>query len=482
MPITFRHDAAAGLIGSFAAGQAAGRRRNQKYSMALLMQNQRDRFRLGALGAARGVRGRAGAAGNQIVGFHDPLADNDQLEAGDRRRNAAARRARARKERIAARRGVSPGSSFGVVPESSRRIPITQDDIDQKREDDLLRDKLQRENDIWTKENEAAHLARRREFNLKRLEGGDYAESQVTDAQGIMAEMDAIRADKGLTEEERVEQLIPRQAALDDILDDPQGAGMTEADVLGQNQYGDAWEGKGLNEIPWVVNDQGQLDLPKWLDPADLPNDKRIALGMRPLDDSAEQDKQAAKDKQAEDDFIIKRYNEYRKEVADENYAGPLPKGDDDAAFEQAQKDWAHEQRRRAELNAAGQPDGQAEGGLIPGQAGQQPMRRPGDPGLGDLDTGAPGAIDLEPDPVAPQPAPELPNPNMAGLEPGVLEAPAVSNAGFDLDSLRPQKFAHPDMQDAPGQLSGEEFNKAWKALNPGQSLRGPDGRIYIKR
>lgn len=46
MAITFRHDAAAGLIGSFAAGQAAGRRRSQKYVFDVLQRRQDQRFQL----------------------------------------------------------------------------------------------------------------------------------------------------------------------------------------------------------------------------------------------------------------------------------------------------------------------------------------------------------------------------------------------------------------------------------------------------
>ena len=78
MGITFRHDAAAGLIGAYGAGLAANQRRKQKYMMDIL-EKQRDRnSRLGGVSnrnGRSGVRGGAGG-GDQLGGrWVDPMVE-----------------------------------------------------------------------------------------------------------------------------------------------------------------------------------------------------------------------------------------------------------------------------------------------------------------------------------------------------------------------------------------------------------------------
>ncbi len=276
MGITFRHDAPAGLIGSYAAGQAAERQRRQKYAMAGLLQQQRHRQRMGELGARRGVRGRAMAPPGGQLG-DDPIADDPTLDAGERRRRAAARRARARKGRL----GIDIPSEW----QQGEFIPQAAIDRQQKLIDEQRK---------WDQENKVRADDLRKEgrkSNLKRLTGGDYSPAQVTDAQGIMSDLDAIRADKGLTDEEQQTQFAIEQAKLDEILNKPEGAGLTARDEAGQETYGDAWEGDGLNKLPWEFSG-GELKLPNWISVDDLPDEARAAMGLRPLDNSASAQKQ----------------------------------------------------------------------------------------------------------------------------------------------------------------------------------------------
>ena len=215
MPITFRHDAAAGLIGSFAAGQAAGRRRNQKYSMALLMQNQRDRFRLGALGAARGVRGRALAPEGQLG--PDPLADDPTLTPKERRILAARRRARERKIRL--------GKD---VPFEIRQNFIPQAQIDRQNE----LDDEQRENDredFIRGETRGFAVADKRAaaeqgvrntglaFDRRQLDEGPYSEDQKARGNKALTARGLIGINTGLSESERQAELAKQQAILDEI-------------------------------------------------------------------------------------------------------------------------------------------------------------------------------------------------------------------------------------------------------------------------
>jgi len=120
MGITFRHDAAAGLIGAYAAGQSARRRRGQKYAMDMLQKQQQHRQRM----RATGVKRRA-LAGPQAEGqWNDPLAPAG-LEGQDAVTQRAQRRGRARKYRM--------GKD---VPAEWQPQFTSQDEIDAKREQD----------------------------------------------------------------------------------------------------------------------------------------------------------------------------------------------------------------------------------------------------------------------------------------------------------------------------------------------------------
>ena len=113
MGITFRHDAAAGLIGAYAAGQSSGRRRRSKYGMG-------RRQRMLPTGATR----RA-VAGKQPEGqWADPLAQ-PKLEGQDAVTQRARRRARARKYRM--------GKD---IPAEWQPTFTSQDEIKAKREQD----------------------------------------------------------------------------------------------------------------------------------------------------------------------------------------------------------------------------------------------------------------------------------------------------------------------------------------------------------
>ena len=283
MAITFRHDAAAGLVGSFAAGEAAGRRRNQKYSMALLMQNQRDRNRLRALGGVRGGRARAFAPEGQFE--PDPLADDPTLTPKDRRIIAARRRARERKIRL--------GKD---VPFDIRQNFIPQAQIDRQNE----LDDEQRENDredlirgetrgfAVADKRAAAEQAVRNTglaFDRKQLNDGPYSEDQKARGNKALTDRGLIGTNTGLSESERQAELAKQDAILDEIRNDPQGvAAQTPIDRanenLGlfdpdQNRFVSSEEA-GPNAYPVPIND-GQPNFSQ----AQTPDDGSAARSLR---------------------------------------------------------------------------------------------------------------------------------------------------------------------------------------------------------
>ncbi len=106
MAIRFEHQAGAGLIGAFAAGQAARSRRGQKYAMDMMMQNRRHQQVMqqrmagayGRYGLGRGRRGGGGAGGGgRLI---DPLAADSPLALSDPVQHKAALQARGRKSRL----------------------------------------------------------------------------------------------------------------------------------------------------------------------------------------------------------------------------------------------------------------------------------------------------------------------------------------------------------------------------------------------
>ena len=73
MAIRFQYQVPAGMVGAYASGQAGARRRQRKYEIDLLSQQQRHAQRMAELAARRGALGRRGAAGGggRLV---DPLS------------------------------------------------------------------------------------------------------------------------------------------------------------------------------------------------------------------------------------------------------------------------------------------------------------------------------------------------------------------------------------------------------------------------
>ena len=78
MPIRFKHQASAGLIGAYASGQAASRSRGKKYALGMAMQQQRYEQRMAERMAAFGQRNRlagGGGGAGQLAGkWIDPTA------------------------------------------------------------------------------------------------------------------------------------------------------------------------------------------------------------------------------------------------------------------------------------------------------------------------------------------------------------------------------------------------------------------------
>ena len=62
MAIRFQYQVPAGMVGAYASGQAGARRRQRKYEIDLLSQQQRHAQRMAELAARRGALGRRGAA------------------------------------------------------------------------------------------------------------------------------------------------------------------------------------------------------------------------------------------------------------------------------------------------------------------------------------------------------------------------------------------------------------------------------------
>lgn len=137
MGIRFVHQAGAGMIGAFAAGQAASKRRGQKYALDRMQQQQQHQNRMqerlagskyrGALGGGRRGGGMAGGMGGRWV---DPVAASASPNVNVQRN--AQYRAAARAGRL----GQAPRQT-DLLPQFQSQAEVEQQELaaEQKRED-----------------------------------------------------------------------------------------------------------------------------------------------------------------------------------------------------------------------------------------------------------------------------------------------------------------------------------------------------------
>jgi hypothetical protein len=137
MGITFRHDAAAGLIGAYAAGQAENKRRNQRYANEMLLRGSRYAPRMRVPRVAGGLRGQAAAAPQgQWV---DPVEENFLLTDEEKRERRVQQRAQGK--------AYARKSRLGKAPVRGDLMPYfeSQDVIDQRNEAEAARVQRQQE-------------------------------------------------------------------------------------------------------------------------------------------------------------------------------------------------------------------------------------------------------------------------------------------------------------------------------------------------
>lgn len=481
MAIRFRHEAAAGLIGAYAAGEAESRRRAEKYSLAMLMEQLRYNQRLGVLGARQGALGaRAGAVPRPLGQWNDPLAlgggqDLSQVELN------AARRARDRKARL----GVPIPSQWQPTYTSPWEIEQQQKQAEQQqkwaheeqvrqgewerkgawRQEEWKREDAWRKQQLEQKEGAAATTAEGRvraegrAFSRRQLEEGPYSDEQRRAANKILTEMELARSDKKLSPEEQAAAVAIKQAEFDKILANPTGVpNKTALDRARQNMLLFDPDRKDF-----VRRDEAGPNA--FVVPTDPDGNPDWGHAQTP-------DPAAEKEQKKKDDAVIKKYNEYRKEAAKPDYEGPLKGKDDDELFILAQKDIAHEERRRAELGAIRQ---NKPGGAAP------PVTRPGP---NDLISPEPGPNDLfTPMPNAPPTAPSglvvpLPNAKPRRAEDPSLIAP-MPNAKPVTQAER-QNLTRP-LTGATGRPLPTGFPAGSQWVGD-EGIRLPDGRIIRRK
>jgi hypothetical protein len=270
MAIRLRHDAAAGLIGAYVAGQ-----------------NRRRRYYRPPFQMRRPVQQQAMQP--EIVGFNDPLADDVNLTPAERRQRAAARRARDRKMRL--------GNDISF---NWQATPITQADVQRQqqlddeqrkfaREDQLRQEGFAREDAQRIADNEfrmqQGILEEGRQFTRNQLEEGPYTEQQRREANDLLRKMGLLRTSSLLRGDDTPAanaQLAALQEQLQQILDDPQGAVEPDRDALGRKYFGEGWSA-GLNRLPWDFSGE-QPQMPRGLSIStdDFSDELRAQMGLRP--------------------------------------------------------------------------------------------------------------------------------------------------------------------------------------------------------
>lgn len=280
MGITFRHDAAAGLIGSYAAGQAVAGRRRQKYAMAALLQDRRHRQRLEELGGRRGVRG--GAAGAPAGVWNDPLSMEGL--AGKSRHGRAARRARARKIRL------GKYDSIADIPAEWRPTFAPQDAIDRQQDLDdatLADERRVTAADVADQRRvtaadvadqrrvTAAEQTRtsgvRKEYRTttsSRLEDPAYSEDQRTAGNKLLKELGLLEGSKRLGAHDEAGaqmEMQDLQGKLDKILNEPKGIpDLTLGEQLQKRFVTDPETGQ---RFQWMGEEKGLVLVPPPDDP-----------------------------------------------------------------------------------------------------------------------------------------------------------------------------------------------------------------------
>lgn len=435
MPITIRHQAGAGLIGAYAAGQASSRRRAQKYAMDRLLLQQRHQQRLEEIGLGRGIR--AGAIGRGVRGralgpvqgrINDPLAKNPLQQGANplltERERRAALRGRARKYRLGGGIPAEWQPTFTPQAEIEREQELADEARKFQRQDRIRAEEWEREGRLRAAEGEQRLEAEDRRFGrttidefipdipdhltgtpfeneLKKLNdaerilrmGRDF-DPNDPDVQEKIAEIQA--------ERERIREMAPPKRPSDERL----------REFLGDNNFNQ------YGHLPWVPDDKGGFVI------ADIPEDRAATATA------------ASKEK------LTTRLVALKKEWR-------TLKGSDDPNAEAIGD--LEDEIEKVETELKGLDAGSV--------APQEPPTAPGTPSRATAafnrawEQARPGESILGPD-------------GQIHVKPSPPEYEAQRHR-----RLVEQSQAHI-----------AAFNKAWKQLDPGQTLLGPDGRPYTKR
>ncbi len=474
MGITFRYDAAAGLIGAYGAGQASGRARGQKYAMAALLQQQRNLPRMLGRGPARGIGARSRAAGQQIAGWDDPLDSSETLTP---RQLAASRRARDRKARLTARGKNYSGSSFGSVPAESMPTPITQDDLD-------LAAKKADEQRKW------GHEAKVR----NRETAGKQREARV-------ANLPPIPEDLAKTDPELYRKLTQQRSGVMQMVtggeldfDAPDGAAQESLD-----DAIDSYENTISNLPAPDMNKGGMVFDPavgfRFTNPGEVPTHWSMGPGVEPAETAGYQAQRAkeqadatlrAKAEEKVATEAVKKQQQIDKlrgeKIAAQRAIAEFDTREADANPEakqtyQDELDLIQEQLDRLNGAPAATAPATAPATAIPSEAGGQlPIQ--GDIGA-QVAAPPPAQASTQASPPL-TPGPQMPSEPVQppAAQPEATGAAIAGGPRLDLDNLNPQHFYGGKMHDKPRALpKGMPAGSRW-VDNAGTIIKLPDGRI----
>lgn len=427
MAIRFKHDVAAGMIGSYAAGQAAGQKRKQKYGMDLLEQNQRHQQRLdelafrdglGGLGRSSGRAGSRSGVGGAMGGvWEDPLAGGASVE--QRVRQRAQQRAAGRKYRL----GI--GYQGDLLPKF-----VSENELEARKEAEDRKIEWGREDDIWKRNQEAELEKEKRRTSL---------DARKSTADGLFTSIPD-NIDQKLHAELTKEASQIADALQDPNVDwnDPKQAGPIEARVeafrdrltnLPERDYNKGGLVFDTTTNRWRPAKEGErathMDNGPNQEPVEMQwvaqEREKTALETKTKEEAA---KKAAEKEAAKNTWIMKRYETILERISTPGYEGDGPgEGEDKAewAWNMANSEWRD-------------PAGTAPAPGAPATAPGSPPSAPGAPGAGagggelpewleDVarelaeDSAPPegGERELTPDGV--EPAASLPEPRAAAAE-----------------------------------------------------------------
>lgn len=386
MAIRFKYDVGAGIIGAFAAGQAANRRRRQKYGYDILLQQQQHRNRMaemfarqqafGAIGGAR--RARAGAAVGQGR-FIDPL--DEALEARPQNNEAARRglRVQQRAQARAAARSARLGRDFkggDLLPRFQTPEEVAAEQAEQAAAADEAQFRRQQQGRLDLQNDQQEFLDRR-----------DRRDLALRQRQLLVANLTPIPEHVAQTNPELHRQLVKaasgiRQLALgDDVdFDAPDGDAQDKLDEA-IDSYETMLDNVGPPPEPRPPRRFTENGVDYYYDQKNQPQ-----LWPKPeAPDTSKEDAAAAKQVQSREDAVMKKFYELEAESKKPENAAKS----DEQLHQEATEWYERDQTLRARTSPSGSssgervieygPDGVDVGSLNLTSTGQtsQPRREP---------------------------------------------------------------------------------------------------------